>query len=113
MSKIKEHKELVLSIINYHETNNFEALSEYILEAEIEAGTWFTQKRFIEVCDAIEKEIGAIISLEYISTLTRKSSYLTLWKSTYSKSKDEVFWEIIFDTVSNKIKLIHIDWEQI
>ena len=113
MSKIKEHKELVRSIINYHETNNFEALSEHILEAEIEEGTWFTQKRFIEVCDAIEKEIGAIISLEYISTLTRKSSCLTLWKSTYSKSKDEVFWEIIFDTVSNKIKLIHIDWEQI
>jgi len=81
-------------------------------EAEIEAGTWFTQKRFIEVCEEIEKEIGNITSLKYISTLNRKSSYLTLWKSTYSKSKDEVLWQIIFDIVSNKIKLMHINWEK-
>ena len=113
MNKTKELRELVQTIISYHETNNFDALSGCVLEAEIEAGTWFTQKRFIEVCEAIEKEIGNITSLEYISTLDRKSSYLTLWKSTYSKSKDEVLWKIIFDTVSNKIKLMHINWEQI
>lgn len=113
MRNTAELKELVQSIINHHETNNFEALSGYVLETEIESGTWFTKKRFIEVCEAIEKEIGKITSLEYISTLERKSSYLTLWKSTYSKSNDEVLWEIIFDTVSNKIKLMHINWEQI
>ena len=113
MSKTTGLKELVQSIINYHETNNFKALSEYVSDTEIEAGTWFTQKRFIEVCAAIEKEIGIITSLKYISTLNRKSSYLTLWKSTYSKNDDEVLWQIIFDTASDKIKLMHINWEQI
>jgi len=112
MSTTKELNDLVQSIINCHETNDFEVLSGYISEAEIEAGTWFTQKRFIEVCEEIEKEIGNITSLKYISTLNRKSSYLTLWKSTYSKSKDEVLWQIIFDIVSNKIKLMHINWEK-
>jgi len=112
MSGTIELKEFVQSIISYHENKDFEALSEHILKTEIEAATWFTQERFIEVCGAIEKEIGNITSLEYISTLNRKSSYLTLWKTTYSKSKDEVLWQIIFDTTSNKIKLMHINWEQ-
>lgn len=113
MSNATDLKELVQAIINHHETNNFEALSDCVSENEIEAGTWFSQKRFTEVCEAIEKEIGNITSLEYINTLNRKSSYLTLWKSTYSKSNDEVLWQIIFDTNSNKIKLMHINWEQI
>lgn len=113
MKDKKELKELVQTIINFHETNDFEALSGYVSQTEIEAGTWFTQKRFIEVCEAIEKEIGNITSLEYISTLNRVSSYLTLWKAKYSKNKDEVLWQIIFDTDSNKIILMHINWEQI
>ena len=113
MSGTKQLKDFVQSIINYHENKDFEALSDHILKTEIEAGTWFTQERFIEVCGAIEKEIGNITSLEYISTIKRKSSYITLWKTTYSKSKDEVLWQIIFDTASNKIKLMHINWEQI
>lgn len=110
---MKGNKELVQSIINLHETNDFEALSSHIHDSEIKAGTWFTEKRFKEVCEAIAKEIGSITSLEYIDTLNRNSSYLTLWKTKYSKSKDEVLWQIIFDTKSNKIKLMHINWEQI
>jgi hypothetical protein len=113
MSGTKELKEYVYSIISYHENKDFEALSDHILKKEIKAGSWFAQERFIVVCGAIKKEIGNITPLEYISTLNRKSSYLTLWKTTYSKSKDEVLWQIIFDTTSNKIKLMHINWEQI
>ncbi|MDH5370105.1 MAG: hypothetical protein OEW99_08770 [Gammaproteobacteria bacterium] len=109
-SKIKEY---VRSIINLHESNDFETLSSLVSEKEIKAATWFTKKRFFEVCEAIKKEIGNITSLEYIETLNRNTSYLTLWKSTYNKTKDEVLWQIIFDTKSNKIKLMHINWEQI
>ena len=111
MKNKKELKELVQTIINFHEINDFESLADHISETEVKAGTWFTKKRFAEVCEAIEEEIGKITSLEHISTLNRKSSYLTLWKTTYSKSNDEVLWQIIFDTISNKIKLMHINWE--
>lgn len=113
MQETAEIKKLVQSIIHLHETRDFEKLSAHILETEIKAATWFTNKRFIEVCEAIEKEIGNISSLEYISTLKRKTSYLTLWKAAYSESNDEVLWQIIFDAMSNKIKLMHINWEQI
>ena len=113
MEETNKMKELVRSIINLHELNDFETLSTHISETEIKAATWFTEKRFFEVCAAIEKEIGNITSLEYIATLNRKTTYLTLWKSTYSKTKDEVLWQINFDTNSNKIKLMHINWEQI
>jgi len=113
MRAIDEFKEFVQSIINYHESNDFESLSGHILETEIEEGTWFTQKRFVEVCEAMEKQLGNITSLDFISTLNRKSSYVTLWKSAYSKSNDEVLWSIIFDRASDKIKLMHIYWEKI
>lgn len=113
MDEINKMEELVRSIINLHELKDFEALSAYISETEIKSATWFTEKRFLEVCEAIENEIGHITSLEYIATLNRKTSTLTLWKSTYSKTKDEVLWQIIFDSNSNKIKLMHINWEQI
>jgi len=103
---------LVRSIINLHELNDFETLSTHISETEIKAATWFSEKRFFEVCTAIEKEIGNITSLAYIATLNRKTSCLTLWQSTYSKTKDDVLWQIIFDTNSNKIKLMHINWEK-
>lgn len=108
---MKETEELVKSIIHLHETSDFETLSSYVSETEIKVCTWFTNKRFIEVCEAIENELGSIISLESISTLKRKTSYLTLWKTAYSKSKDEVLWQITFDTMNNKIKSMHINWE--
>jgi hypothetical protein len=113
MKQKDEIKTLVQSIIHLHETKDFEGLLAYISEAEIKAGTWFSQKRFIEVCEAIETEIGSITSLEFLGALNRKTSYLTLWKATYSKSNDEVLWQIIFDTGSNKIRLMHINWEHI
>ena len=113
MKETEEIKTLVQSIIQLHETKDFEGLSSHVSETEIKAATWFTNKRFIEVCEAIEKEIGSITSLKYISTLKRQTSYLTLWKATYSKTNDEVLWKIIFDTENNKISLMHINWEQI
>ena len=111
MKEIVKMKELVHSIISLHELSDFKALSTHISETEIKAATWFNEKRFLEVCEAIENEIGKIISLDHIATLKRKSSYLTLWTSTYSKTKDEVLWQIIFDTNSDKIKSMHINWE--
>lgn len=93
------------------EESYIEALSSHVAETEIEADTWFNKKQLTKVCDATEKEIGSFVSLEYISTLNRKSSFLTLWKSTYSKSNDEVLWQITFDAASNKIKLMHVNWE--
>ena len=64
------------------------------------------------MCDAVEKEIGPFESLEYINTLKRKNTHLTLWKAKYSNSDDEVLWQIIFDNM-NKIKLLHFNWEAI
>ena len=100
-------------IINLHESKDFEALLPYISPSEVEKETWFTRKRFIEVCGALESEVGKITSLQYIDTLKRKSSLLTLWKATYSKSKDEVLWQVTFDAKSDKVLLMHINWEQI
>ena len=113
MRDIKKLKERVRTIISLHESRDFDALSGYVSPKEIEAATWFTKKRFFEVCEAIDNETGNITSLEYIDTLDRKSSYLTLWKTTYRKCSDEVLWQIIFDTASNKIKLMHINWEHV
>jgi len=113
MKDLKKTKQLVRTIINFHEVNDYESLLAYVSEEEITKGTWFTHKRFMEVCEAIKTEIGSITSLEYIGTLKRKTSYLTLWKTTYNKSHDEVLWQIIFDTQNNRIKLMHINWEQI
>ena len=113
MKDIEELIKTVESIIKFHETDEFSNLSSYILEKEIKASTWFTNKRFTEVSEMIRNEIGSFISLDYISTLNRRTSYLTLWKAKYSKSNDEVLWQIIFDSESNKIKLLHINWEQI
>ena len=113
MEKTNKLNELVHSIIMLHESNDFTTLSTHISETEIKAATWFNEKRFYEVCEAIENQIGNIISLEYIATLNRETSYLTLWKSTYSKTKDDVLWQIVFDASSHKIKLMHINWEQV
>ena len=113
MQEENKLKNYVHTIIDLHEKKDFEKLSEHISETEIKAETWFTEKRFYEVCEAIEKEIGNITSLKYISTLNRKSTELTLWKSTYSKTEDEVLWNVIFEKNINKIKLMHINWEQI
>ncbi|MDH5424891.1 MAG: hypothetical protein OEY29_07865 [Gammaproteobacteria bacterium] len=109
-NKLKNHVE---KIIDLHEKKDFKKLSAHISETEIKAETWFTEKRFYEVCEAIEKEIGNITSLNYILTLNRKSTELTLWKATYSKTDDEVLWNVIFEKNTHKIKLMHINWEQI
>jgi hypothetical protein len=111
MEQKDDIKALVESIMHLHETKDFEGLSAYISAAEIKAATWFTKKRFLEVCEAIENEIGALLSLDYLAALNRKTSYLTLWKATYNKTSDEVLWQIIFDTETNKIRLMHINWE--
>ena len=101
------------TIIDLHESKDFDALLPYVSDEEVEKGVWFTHKRFIEVCEAIEKEIGRIVSLEHIDILKRKSSLLTLWKTTYNKSKDEVLWQVTFDANNHKVLLMHINWEQL
>ena len=111
MNGTKELTEFVKTVIKYHETSDFEALSRLISDTEIDSGVWFNEKQFIKVCDVIAKELGNITSLEFIRILNRKTSFLTLWKSTYTKSDDEVLWQISFDTASNKITLMHINWE--
>lgn len=111
MDETKKLNDLVNTIIKLHETSDYEALTSYIVETEVEAATWFNEQRFSEVCEAIEKKIGSITLLEYIATLKRKTSSLTLWKATYNKTKDDVLWEIIFDSKSNKITLMHVKWD--
>ncbi len=113
MNDLKRTKEIMQSIIDLHELKDYDTLLFYISEAEVEKGTWFTRKRFIEVCEAIEKEIGKVTSFEHIDTLKRKSSFLTLWKMTYNKSHDEVLWQVTFDAASSKVLLMHINWELI
>ena len=53
MRKNEEIKELVQSIIHLHETKNFEDLSAHIAGTAKEEGSWFSEKRFHEVCEAI------------------------------------------------------------
>jgi len=113
MEETNKLKNFVQTIIGFHEKKDFDKLSAHISETEIKSETWFTEKRFYEVCEAIEKEIGNINSLKYISTLNRKSIELTIWKSKYSKTEDEVLWQIIFENNTHKITLMHINWEQI
>lgn len=113
MEETNKLKKFVNTIIGLHEKKDFKTLSTHISETEIKSETWFTEQRFYEVCEAIEKEIGHITSLEFISSLNRKSTELTLWKSTYSKTEDEVLWQIIFEKNTHKVKLMHINWEQI
>ena len=113
MKNSEELKGLVETIILLHETNSFNELASYISDDAKNEDSWFSEKRFYEVCEAINKELGNMVSLTYISSLKRKSTTLTLWKATYNKNKDEVLWQIIFDSVSNKIQLLHINWEQI
>lgn len=104
-------KQLIQTIIALHEAKDYESLLPYISKREVEKKTWFTHNRFIEVCEAIEQEIGQISSLEHIETLKRKSSFLTLWKTTYSKTKDEVLWQITLDAQCDKVLLMHINWQ--
>lgn len=112
MNKLPELETLVRSIIQFHEKRDFTRVSSHVSESELKEDTWFTEKRFHEVCDAIEKEIGKFVSLEHIDTLKRKNTYLTLWKTKYSNSNDDVLWKIIFDKL-NKVKLLHVNWESI
>ncbi|MDX2506620.1 MAG: hypothetical protein QNL62_19380 [Gammaproteobacteria bacterium] len=106
----EELRNLVQSIIDLHDTQDFAQLSSLVSKSEIEAGTWFTKERFYEVCSVIENEIGRNTSLAYIGSLNRKSSTLTLWRTTYTRSDDEILWQIIFDNESHKIKLMHVNW---
>ena len=45
MKEIEKTKELVRTIIDLHEINDFESLSSYVSEEEIKKGTWFTHQR--------------------------------------------------------------------
>lgn len=108
---LQKTKQLITTIIALHEAKDYDSLLPHISKSEVEKKTWFTHNRFIEVCEAIEQEIGQISSLEHIETLKRKSSFLTLWKTTYSKTKDEVLWQITLDAQGDKVLLMHINWQ--
>lgn len=100
----------VKTIIKLHDAPDFQQLSSFISNSEIESGSWFTEERFHEVCSEINNKLGGFETLEHITTLKRKSSSLTLWKARYSSNDDEVLWQIVFNA-DNEITLMHINWE--
>lgn len=100
------------AIIHLHEKADFDSLSEYIDEVtRAKEGSWFSQKRYDEVCEELAKELGRSRSISHIDSLHRKTTLLTLWKVMYSDNDDEVLWQIAFDRKTFKVKMLSIMWD--
>ena len=108
----EDYSSLVKDVIYLHENPDFQKLSTLVSRSVIEdKESWFGEEKYEEVCNAIERELGANLSVDHIID-SRKSSVYSLWKARYSKCDYEVLWHIYVDN-DGKICAMAVDWGQI
>ena len=104
-------KECAENIVKLHEGNGFEELSQFISDQVFTmTDSWFTEDRYAEVCEHIDKNLGSINKLSFIDALLQGEKILTLWKAVYSCSEIEVLWSICFENDFSKVMGLHVEW---
>ncbi len=106
--KVKGYSE---RIVKLHDGNSFDDLSKFISEKVFAmTESWFTEEKYSEVCENIDKNVGVIKNLSFIDSLLQGEKILTLWKAEYSNSSKEVLWSIWFDEDFSKVVGLHVGW---
>ena len=106
--KVKEYSE---EIVRIHDGNSFEGLKKFISDKVFAmSDSWFTEDRYAEVCEHIDKEVGVLINMSFIDKLAQGDKALTLWKAKYSNSDIDVLWSICFDNDFSKVVGLHVEW---
>lgn len=86
---------LVTNMIKCHEDGDFAKLTSLMDRRTLEdKDTFFTQEKFTEVTQKIQQQLGQFLSVEYIGSLNKKNSIHTLWKTRYSKTDEDIMWQV-------------------
>ena len=105
--KVMEYSE---NIVKLHDGNSFDALKQHISGKAFEVDSWFTEDRYLEVCEDINRNVGVFCKMSFIDKLSQGEKVLTLWKAKYSNSDSEVFWSICFDNSFSQVLGLHVEW---
>ena len=105
---VKEYSE---NIVKLHDGNSFQDLKKLISDKVFAMNdSWFTEDRYCEVCEHIEKNVGVLSKLAFIDKLSQGEKILTLWKAQCSGSDMEVLWSICFENDFSKVVGLHVEW---
>lgn len=89
---------LVEKMVICHENGDFETLKSLMDTSVLEdKDSFFTYDKFVEVSDRICSNLGKLKSLAYIGSLQKTSAIHTLWKATYTKSDEEILWQVLIN----------------
>ncbi|MDH5230589.1 MAG: hypothetical protein OEZ58_11105 [Gammaproteobacteria bacterium] len=100
-------KNLAIEMLNAHQAIDFDALSRLMDPTEIaKPDTFFTQDKFYEVCDGIKEKCGELKSIEYIDCLNKSDYLQTLWKVKYTKTNQEMLWQINVIKAADAYKIV-------
>ena len=106
-----QDKELAERVIKLHDGKNFDELRKMSLPAPPDRSDGLiTEETYIASCKEIQHELGVLSSLEFVESLKRENSLLTLWKAKYSSSHDEVLWAIGIELETHKLKDVVVNW---
>jgi hypothetical protein len=88
-------KKLAVSMISAHQEFSFKNMGILMDQSEIlKNDTFFTKDKFNEVCEKLKEKCGEMKSVEYIGSLDKGESLQTLWKVKYTKTEQEMLWQM-------------------
>lgn len=82
-------------MIKAHSEFNFDEMSSLMEQSVVsKEGTFFTEEKFIEVCEKLKNNCGVMVSIEALGKLNKIDSVQTLWKVKYSNTEREMLWQM-------------------
>ncbi|QEW06716.1 hypothetical protein [Nitrincola iocasae] len=106
-----QEMKLAEQVISLHDGKHFNLLQEMSMPSpDDESDGTITEEGYIAKCEEIREELGELSSIEFINSLERSDSRLTLWKAKYDSSENEVCWAIGFDSKTHQVKDVIVTW---
>ncbi len=95
-------KIMIKGILNGLATKNYQ---EYIKDFASKDKTPFTQKEFNQACNAVDENLGILVSKQYLGCINKIGYSIALWKAKYSKVPEDIIFEMYIIRENNTYKV--------
>ena len=93
---------MIKSVLNGLSTRNYK---EFTRDFASKENNPFSLQAFNTACDAVDKNLGTLLSLQYLGSINKIGYTIALWKAKYSKAPEDIILEMYIVRENDEFKI--------